>query len=382
MHTPRQPMLIHTRSISLENSAKQSGKHAVPFLKIIPNCNSKSSIWIVSKDKLKIPNWTVLTQTVQIFENIDIDTITSRIVEVNKEMSVFAKYYNEEVKATLQTSENIEIIIKLYKAGKKSNTKGIVVEVQRSVGCSVLFHRYSRLILSAVSGELNFSTIPYVVSPESTLPALPFAMKQQHENSVESLNLTRSLMLKDKFDAQRLGFQSLGHLTNLCNTGLAAALMSSRAVLCGCFEEYNQGIDEKIFDTILSWNLDSNADNDSSFQLEHGSILFNKSLLILANSLDVISTKGNEEDLQAVYQNLTNKNILSRLIEILKYSHLRPHDALLSAKSLSILMKACPDVQNDASMMNMKIVVNQANSFGVLSHSALARECEGILAIL
>ena len=296
-------------------------------------------------------------------------------------------FYLFQAQATLQTSEQIEIVINLYKVGKPSmHSKGIGVEVRRNAGCSVLFHRYSRLILSAVLNELDTSDIPQILHPESILQLSPhpFGIRKQKENAIEGLQLISDLIHKKDFDAQRMGYQSLGLLTNFSKTALPTALMSSRTVLCGGSEDFTQRVHEKIVDALLNWKLDEEEEKCIALRIkrEHGSILFNQALLIFTNSLNVISRHGTQDDIKALYDNLTTHNILTRLFEILKYSHVRPHDALLSMKSLNILMKASPDALNDVVSMNMKPVIDQANSYGANSHAALAKECEGFLAIL
>lgn len=349
----------------------------------------ESKLWHVSKERLEKPNRRILDQTFQVIQNTDVDVITDRIAKVNKEMSVFAKYDNKKAMAILQTSDPVEMVIKLYNTGKKAKPPGILVEVQRRSGCSVLFHKYSRLVLSAAAGELDYTEIPSILALLPVLNELPCEDGKQRENAIEALNLTKKLIYKDGFDAQYLGIQSLCHMTTINSTREIAALMTSRAVLCGGDEEYRQDIHEKVFDIMRRWDaakeLVSSVEEDEdnfSCNIEHDSILRSKALLVFSNSLNVIFTKGDQEDSQKVYDIFKESNIFDSLCEVLKCSNIRPHDAMLSAKSLSFLIKAYPELRNEARIFDLKPLVDDASIFGNRCHAALARESEELLAIL
>lgn len=383
MHTSKEPELKSAPNFSKENVSTTESNSKLPMI-VSKISQSNSRTWEVSAGNLRTPNLYLLEQTHRIIENAKIDDITERIVKVNKEMSVFAQYNNLKASATLQTAEYVEIVINLYNTEKKSKKSSILVEVQRRSGCSVVFHRYSRLILLAVADELDYSSLSKVLSPSYDLPQFPYDEDTRNTQAEEAVDLIKSLLCKKHVDAQYLGIHSLACLTDTSKSETTAALRSSRAVLFGSNEVNDREIHRKIFAIIHNCDpsevLYHEEENLTNLK-EHDEMMLNKALLVVYNGLNTIFTRGTAEEIENL-NNVMNDNVFGQLCEILNFSHIRPHDALLAAKSLFILVKKSPEAQNNARLLGIKSVAEKANSFGMLSHAALAKECEGLISIL
>lgn len=175
-------------------------------------------------------------------------------------------------------------------------------------------------------------------------------------------------------------------MTNINRSGITASVLASRAVLCNSNNERDAAIQE-----ILSRILHDGAPaqkrmrlNDSKKSIQHAqaSHLFNRALSLLCNSLNAIRTRGNKGDLQNIYENLNEKNIINRLWVILEFSGERPHEALLAAKCLYMLLTAFQIADPSSLHGDKRAVVDEACLVGYSSHAALFRECKGLLEIL
>lgn len=323
-----------------------------------------------------VPSWYYLDRNHKVVMGSNVHVIAQEIVKVNKEMSVYAKYNNAKGTALLFTSDSVEIAINLFQEKKG----GIVVEVQRRAGDSVLFHRYRRCIMLASSGELDYSQILNTLQPEfSPLPEfVGIADKTTTDFAKEGLTITAGLLRKEGHDALRLGMEGLGVITDLTKTGSVAALLSSRAVLMENDDSSQSAIHKKVLEILQHWNTELTDDT----LRDHITFMVNRALLVLSNSLHVMYMKGSTQELHFIYNLLRKEGILECLSNIVDDVHARPHDAMLSVKSLLILIKFSPEALHDASVDGLKSTVEKANQYGRQLHADLARTSGALLKVL
>jgi hypothetical protein len=213
-------------------------------------------------------------------------------------------------------------------AGVK-NPDGIVVELQRRKGDSIVFHRYSRYILDAAIGDFDFEK--FAESTDEDFGDRAYSKKaerllrtesgkssaSEEENAIIAIEIAHGLLMKDRMDARQLGLESLCLLTDPSKTGAQTALIASHVVLLGTAQlgEQDQGMmfDEAPFqeirETILSLvqlrrigDEEEFSDEDEEQLLrevmsdemdgdqekEHLSLLHNLALAVMANALDVV----------------------------------------------------------------------------------------------
>jgi hypothetical protein len=235
--------------------------------------------------------------------------------------------------------------LSLWKVLKGKSTKqveededkdGIVIEIQRRNGDSIIFHKYSRCILDAAAGDLDVKE--YVVdqtSPDekeelidlvynSSKKMLPpirrlsfdsiklndekdddTSASSEEETAIRAIEIAKGLLSKDRIDANRLGFESLCLLTDTTKTSIEIATIVSRAVLLGTTsvtttttstaapEEEGELPFQKIRKTILALiRLDDQPqDEEEDFgdvdDEEHLAVLRNLALTVLSNALSV-----------------------------------------------------------------------------------------------
>jgi hypothetical protein len=264
------------------------------------------------------------------FIDDELSSVTTRVSECLRILSVQAIYNNEAATASLLTGENVEMHLSLWRtaAGVK-NPDGIVVELQRRKGDSIVFHRYSRYILDAAIGDFDFEK--FAESTDEDFGDRAYSKKaerllrtesgkssaSEEENAIIAIEIAHGLLMKDRMDARQLGLESLCLLTDPSKTGAQTALIASHVVLLGTAQlgEQDQGMmfDEAPFqeirETILSLvqlrrigDEEEFSDEDEEQLLrevmsdemdgdqekEHLSLLHNLALAVMANALDVV----------------------------------------------------------------------------------------------
>lgn len=373
-------------------------------------------------------------------------SVASRLSECLRVLSVHATYNDEIATASLVTGENVEMHLSLWKTSGVAGTKypaGIVVELQRRKGDSIVFHRYSRYILDAAMGEFDASEFQkatggdvahmYTKKAERMLKmqtGKPAA--NEEESAIIAVEIAHGLLMKDRMDARQLGLESLCLLTDPAKTGITTALIASHVVLLGTAQgATSTAEDSVIFDespfqeiretvlslvqlrrigdeTELSEGEDERSEDDDfegkhSQEREHMSLLHNLALAVIANALEVVENidSGDPEpentgtnprarvessDITSAFMNegkeITSKEILSTLISELGKAAKKPHNATLSAKCLSSLMGASDDARRRAKELGAKNVVSTALDVGVRTHAKLETECKKVVRVL
>lgn len=389
-----------------------------------------------------VPAFYPLEKSSRLIEDEPASAIAARISHCLRALSVQATYDNHAATASLLTAENVEMHLSLWHklATPQNPTVGVVVELQRRKGDSIAFHRYSRSILDAAVGDLDFDDLPHdlledVMYSKKVQRLLSMELKnehnQEHENAVIAIEIAHGLLMKDRMDARQLGLESLCLLTDPRKTGYITAVLTSHVVLLGSTQGVEiPGVDQadssilleegpfqEIREAILSLvqfsrigDDDDEAEKDdmvSSPESDHMTLLHNLALAVLANALDVIENPDrydeepeNVEDtkprarLRTASSNdvtneflqqteeLSNKEILSTLIAELGKAHTKPHDAALSAKCLGSMCRASDEAKKRAKELGAKNVVSTALDVGVKTHLKLETECKRVVKVL
>lgn len=373
--------------------------------------------------------------------------VASRLSECLRVLSVHATYNDEIATASLVTGENVEMHLSLWRTSGAEGSKypaGIVVELQRRKGDSIVFHRYSRYILDAAMGEFNASEFQkatggdvahmYTKKAERMLKMQTGkTAANEEESAIIAVEIAHGLLMKDRMDARQLGLESLCLLTDPAKTGITTALIASHVVLLGtaqgatCTSDDSVIFDESPFheiretilslvqlrrigdETELSEGEDEKELEDDDFEgqhsqeREHMSLLHNLALAVMANALEVVENidsrdsepettdtkpraRVDSSDITSAFMNegmeITSKEILSTLISELGKAAKTPHNATLSAKCLSSLMGASDDARRRAKELGAKNVVSTALDVGVRTHAKLETECNKVVKVL
>jgi len=387
----------------------------------------KASLW--SPGELRtVPAFYPLEKSSRLVEDDTAGAIAYRISECLRHLSIQATYDNDT--ATLNSPENVEMHLSLWKAPPTSPQQGIVVELQRRSGDSIAFHRYSRSILDAAMGLMAIDNMPidadivYHSKKVQRLLALEKnADKEDYETAIQAIEIAHGLLMKDRMDARVLGLESLCLLTDPRKTGPLTSILASHVVLLGStrgveipgvedddftdeapFQEIREGILNLVqFGRISEEDEDLTESSDAA-DVDHMTLLHNLALAVLANALDCVenperydeapedvkprarmrtasSSEVANEFMQQT-EELSKKEILSTLINELGKASLKPHNATLSAKCIGSLCRASDEAKKRAKELGAKQVVSTALDVGVRTHLKLETECRTVVTVL
>eukprot|EP00540_Astrosyne_radiata_P023288 CAMPEP_0116831610 /NCGR_PEP_ID=MMETSP0418-20121206/5438_1 /TAXON_ID=1158023 /ORGANISM="Astrosyne radiata, Strain 13vi08-1A" /LENGTH=380 /DNA_ID=CAMNT_0004460891 /DNA_START=685 /DNA_END=1827 /DNA_ORIENTATION=+ len=363
-----------------------------------------------------------------------LETITESVADCLRVMSVQAEYLNEPAGAALFTPEQVEMHLYLWKSGEN-----VCVEIQRRRGDSVAFHRYARHILDAAGSDFD-STEFHDYGDSHYLKAAEKLLKRElrtpaigREESTVSLELTASLLEKDRLDARLLGMESLCILTDPRKTHMNTALLASRAVLLGTASEAESaGFEEdqaafgKIHEFLVhliqkramideddlldGMDVDYDSDDEDFFGGEEKQdgrppeytntikTMTQYALTILANSWEVVTNfdvyseepeTAKASSVATLVQQFLVKcaqqndiDMAFSLLEEMNRAARKPHNACLAAKSLRIMLQASKETRERAVTLGAAACAKRAYEVGSASHARLESEAYQLLSAL
>ena len=248
------------------------------------------------------------------------------------------------------------------------------------------------------------------------------------EDSLLALEIAASLLKKDRMDARQLGMETLCLLTDPVKAGIDTALLASKVVLFGAVDAGNEndaedeymppedlGVREAILSLVQFGRLGEYVDfqeeedvcassnNLNAEENEFNAMLHNLALAVLANALDVLEQHGNEmaavgssgNSATAVAkvgepttnanvfleesQEISRRELLKTLLNVLGNANSKPHDACLSAKCLRSLFQASKKAKRKARDLNAKQIVNTALDIGRRTHVKLENATRNVI---
>lgn len=364
-----------------------------------------------------IPNFYPLEKSSRYIHD-SAENIAARMSDACRLMSVHAEYDNEAGTALLMTDDHVEIFVSLWKGNIQADSSEYktdpddtkdenlvtIVEVQRRKGCSVSFHKYGRRLLDSASGNFNADDNNTVSVPKVS-PCIQEEKKKDEESSVLALEIAASLLRKDRMDARRLGLESLCLLTDPEKAGVETARLSSQVVLFGSVQDVHSenadfipdelGIREAILSLVQFGRLgeygdfeddleDEEVDNDEK---EFNEVLHNLALGVLSNALAALEPdKTAYEDVSdstdsflEESREISKKELLSTLLNVLGKAEAKPHDACLSAQCLKCLFQASKKAKKRARELKAKQIVMTALDVGRRTHVKLETETKRII---
>jgi len=311
------------------------------------------------------------------------------------------------------------------------------------VECQPKQVQYPRLELKRNDGRGHLkSGLESAPRPSVSGIVLDDSEPEPAENSLLALEIAASLLAKDRIDARRLGMESLCLLTDPTKTGMDTAVLASQLVLFGSIrssspdqntDDDDVGVGEfapdgdelGIREAILSLvqfgklgdcygdldsdddDVDGNGNKNGEVEDEFNQILHNLALAVLANALEVLELHGKQTSglmgstiasaSNASLNNgqmpcantfleeskeMTNRELLSSLLNVLGKAESKPHDACLSAQCLRSLFQASKEAKKKAKELNAKQIVMTALDVGQRTHVKLEKETQNIIRVL
>lgn len=348
----------------------QGGGEIRPFLWTLPSVPT-------------LPEFHPLERTAVFVPNTIPSEVASRISTILRERSIEAQYDNAKAKVKCTTAEGVDFRIRLYR-GRGRYHHGIIVEVQRRFGTSLIFHNDTQAILDGAEGKvvlppplsLNPPPPPLLLSSHTAAAPplshlmrksniLPKVMDEDTDDDADdhdylgsshstspyvvpsadsSLAMVAKMMKLSGFDSQYLGLQTLSPLVDsekLSSTtarAVATKLMQpDNEVGVKVFHYIANNTNRRKSSTLIGGKKKKSRgifDDDDDDDDDHADymILRNMCLNILANSLRAYGT---------VPDSLLQREPLRRaLLQDLMNAEKHPNTALLSATCMEQFAQA------------------------------------------
>jgi len=427
---PNNNLTLETNARNNQTTTSTSSEYArAPLSTGASMKESSQSNWNVGADwHRSVPSFYPLEKSNRKVNDATASVVSGRVSDCCRLLSVQAEFDDLAGTASLTTAEHMEIHLSLWSGGGDGEPDCIIVEAQRRTGDPIKYHQYIRHILDAAQGTFNTNL---TVNGHAKLKTECMDKKQRSssnskdDKTLSALEIAAILIKKDRMDARRLGMESLCFLTDPSRTGVDTALMASRAVLFGSAMNDNDddeddveflagelGVREAILSLVQYGRLnendgkaidDSDSDEDAKIhddEKHFNDILHNLALAVLSNALEVLETHGgkNEHDHASSSSTLnesklsqatndflkeskeiSQRELIDSLLNVLGQAEAKPHDACLSAQCLRSLLQASKKARRKARDMNAKQIVATALEVGQRTHVKLQAETLGVL---
>ena len=323
-----------------------------------------------------LPDYHPLEQTAVFVPNVTPSEVASRISDVLRERSIEAQYDNAKARVKCTTVEGVDFRVRLYR-GKGQYSLGIIVEVQRRFGTSLVFHSDTQAILNGAQGKVSPPPGPLMACANNNLPGVP--VSDEEDDDLEggddyakkcadsSLEMVAKMLKVPGFDSQYLGLQTLSSLVDSEKLSLSTA----RAVAVKLFQPDNV-VGIKVLGYIVNGNPCRNEgekasqsrgvfdDDDEDDDGDNSIILRNTCLNILANA-----TKAHGSVPEHLRQPLR-----PALIQDLREAEEHSNTALLSAKCMECF------VRDDQDTTELNEVFEIAYKAGQARNASLMRQAQ------
>mmetsp|Transcript_27232 Transcript_27232/g.59983 ORF Transcript_27232/g.59983 Transcript_27232/m.59983 type:complete len:433 (-) Transcript_27232:185-1483(-) len=328
-----------------------------------------------------LPENHTLERSAVFVPNAEPAEVSSRISDVLRERSIETQYESGKGKVKCLTAEGVHFRIRLYR-GRGSYNHGIIVEVQRRFGRSLVFYNDTKAILDGAEGNTAcppppmFSYIPEVsdLEDDDEYEDYEDTTSSSSASAESSLMMVAKMMELSGFDSQYLGLQTLSLLVD-SKRGLETS--TAGAVATSLFRADSE-VGKKVFNYVMKKSnktktsttkskrgvFDDDFDGeDEDEDDENFMMLRNLSLCILANAIKAY------EKIPLVLRESLRPILIQDLYDAEKH----PNAALLSAKSLEYF------VTGDEDMAELNRAFQFAHKTGEARHANLMRQAKKCL---
>jgi len=285
--------------------------------------------------------------------------VLDRLPVIFQQLSLRVQYEATPVAAVCETLEQVCFCVSLLE--RRNNHQEMVLEVQRMAGDSIVFAHYAKQIMKSIQTQEVATprpqslAVPTLEKAESLLRH-SIADVEEEDPAESALEVAHTLILCDRYDARRLGLESLVFLTDPTKTGLDVCVRASQAVLLATL--YPE-IQKRVIGLALKgcWPNESQLDEQDSYL----------ALMVLAHATSHLQTAEQMMQFLEACRGLTGVDLIHVLLTQIHQAATHPHTAYYAVQTLISVCKVLPQVLPPKAVA----VLEQAKRVGVSSHAAL-----------
>ena len=315
------------------------------------------------------------------FETSRLTEILYELQDVFRILSLETVFQESPIAATCQTLDQVEFNITVLQS--RRNPSESILEIQRKSGDTMSFHCTAHQILAAVSGQTPTSRVSTSSSAwnvrmaqrlDSLLP--PKVDDATTSGVVSALELAWGMLSTDRLDAQRLGLESLVHMTDPTKSGWSTAQTASLLLLTP-----ENNLQANLSMTLVRFvsSLDAATQSMHLDGEPFGPEKFaHLSLIVLSQVFGIAAKQEATQRIQQFLQWIKPIDLVHSILRLLRDGPHHPHLTYVAVQCVTALCPAVPQLRLQIKSRD----VQELQHFGDLHHCALANASQQLLVAL
>lgn len=291
--------------------------------------------------------------------------------EMFRKLSLQALYNDCPISVTARSLESVELEISIFQC--RDNSDELVVEFQRRDGDCAAYHQYAHQIMSAIAGGAAVSPVcgtPWNHSTLSRLECIPYE-ETPEDSVVGAIDIAWSLISNDRYDARKLGLESLKHMSDPNTSGMTTSKAVAEYLL---FPQtlVQQNVSRNVFGYACR-SIRSTTDSDKGADEAEFTYL----ALIIISQCFRIAARDKSLDIPT-FVDLFPGDLVESILEKVHDAKSHPHHAFYAVQSLVALCECAPSLRSRINGRD----VEEAHLYGDSCHFALATASQQLLLAL
>ena len=298
-----------------------------------------------------------------------LSSVLSTIVDLFRILSIHVVYKESPIQASCESMDQVEFEVNVL-AGRTDPSE-IVIEIERRGGDVFSFHRYAQRITCALDGVEPSQDSGQAVPPcfwnrklvELADTIVPTEVEYE-SHIAEAFKISWDLISNDRYDARRLGLESLIQITDPNKSSYKVAKAASKCLLLPKDGE-EERVSRRIFEFVC------NGDEPSSRNVD-GSCLgsdseFSYMALIVASQTFEIASQSKSIHVESFLHACPCDLVECILLKMQDFRE-HPHVCYYAVQSMLALCDCVPSLRSRVCSRD----VEEAQLFGDSCHLALA----------
>ena len=301
--------------------------------------------------------------------------VLDMLLDVFRRLSMHASYQESPICAICRSLDQVEFTVSLF--ASRTSPQEIIVEVERRYGDVISYHNYARRIACALNRTDSYPDVGQTEPPcfwnrKIIDLADSVALAGHNESIAEALEITYSLISNERYDARRLGLESLIHMTDPYKSGFFVASAAAKSLLFPK-DAREQRVSRDVFEYACKLPSDDCSESSSGVADAAEADLSYLGLIVASQTLQIAaeSKSINVESFLATFPNDLVGNFHDKML----HADTNPHMGYYAVQAMVALCDCIPSLRSRINNRD----VEEAQLYGDSCHLALARASNKLL---
>ncbi|KAL7572538.1 hypothetical protein ACA910_000361 [Epithemia clementina (nom. ined.)] len=294
-------------------------------------------------------------------------SVLRTLVQVFRRLSLHVSYQDTPISATCQSIDQVEFQVSIFTS--RSDAQEMIIEIERKCGDVVNYHLYAQNVTNALRGvdddhrETWLGEAPCFWNRKFIDLADSIGQPSEDQDIKEALELAWNLIANDRYDARRLGLESLIHITDPNKSSYSVAKSATKCLMMP-HDETEERISRGVFE-YASRDVITNSDSSNPHSTAEADLCY-LGLIVVSQTLQ-IAAESKSIDVERFLNTLSN-DLVQCILQKMQHVRTHPHQAYYAVQSMVALCDCVPSLRSRVSNRD----VEEAQLFGDASHLALA----------